>query len=446
MICTHCGKEIQNGITFCPYCGSTVNNAKENTKMKKHNPAKVLVPIAAVAVVAAGGWAFANRTPTIDVSKYMTLSADGYNTVGKLNIDFDTDKLEQDYGKQITTRFKKQMKNLKDDTYGLSSLTASLYDGYEADLFAETCATGSADKTKNLSNGDVVTYTWDDNSDEAEEAFGVKVKYSDITYTVSGLASVNTFDAFDGVDVEFSGISPDGRATVNSLPTAAEAQGLYYTLDENSDLSNGDTVTLTVHSNRDDFSDCIDKYGAMPQATEKTFTVEGLNEYVTSADTLSDSVLVSLQNQAEDVFKSYAAQRFSNGQTFKGMTYLGNYILTPKNKDSWGDKDRIVLAYQVTVHHDYTSELNTTYDADDSFFWYITFNNVSKDADGNIASGLNDYDTPTTFVKIDSGVQKYSFSSSTETWEYYGYASLDSLYNAAVNQYVENYNHQDNVA
>lgn len=446
MICTHCGKEIQNGITFCPYCGSTVNNAKENTKMKKHNPAKVLVPIAAVAVVAAGGWAFANRTPTIDVSKYMTLSADGYNTVGKLNISFDTEKLEKDYGKQIATRFKKQMKNLKDDTYGLSSLTASLYDGYEADLFAETCATGSADKTKGLSNGDVVTYTWDDNSDEAEEAFGVKVKYTDITYTVSGLASVNTFDAFDGVDVEFSGISPDGRATVNSLPTAAEAQGLYYTLDENSGLSNGDTVTLTVHSNRDDFSDCIDKYGAMPQATEKTFTVAGLNEYVTSADTLSDSVLVSLQNQAEDVFKSYAAQRFSNGQTFKGMTYLGNYILTPKNKDSWGDKDRIVLAYQVTVHHDYTSELNTTYDADDSFFWYITFNNVSKDANDNIASGLNDYDTPTTFVKIDSGVQKYSFSSSTETWEYYGYASLDSLYNAAVNQYVENYNHQDNVA
>lgn len=446
MICTHCGKEIQNGITFCPYCGSAVNNAKENTKMKKHNPAKVLAPIAAAAVIAAGGWAFANRTPTIDVSKYMTLSADGYNTVGKLNISFDTEKLEKDYGKQITTRFKKQMKNLKDDTYGLSSLTASLYDGYEADLFAETCATGSADKTKNLSNGDVVTYTWDDNSDEAEEAFGVKVKYTDITYTVSGLASVNTFDAFDGVDVEFSGISPDGRATVNSLPTAAEAQGLYYTLDENSGLSNGDTVTLTVHSNRDDFSDCIDKYGAMPQATEKTFTVEGLNEYVTSADTLSDSVLVSLQNQAEDVFKSYAAQRFSNGQTFKGMTYLGNYILTPKNKDSWGDKDRIVLAYQVTVHHDYTSELNTTYDADDSFFWYITFNNVSKDANDNIASGLNDYDTPTTFVKIDSGVQKYSFSSSTETWEYYGYASLDSLYNAAVNQYVENYNHQDNVA
>ena len=446
MICTHCGKEIQNGITFCPYCGSTVNNTKENTKMKKHNPAKVLVSIAAVAVVAAGGWAFANRTPTIDVSKYMTLSADGYNTVGKLNIDFDTDKLEQDYGKQITTRFKKQMKNLKDDTFGLSSLTASLYDGYEADLFAETCATGSADKTKNLSNGDVVTYTWDDNSDEAEEAFGVKVKYTDITYTVSGLASVNTFDAFDGVDVEFSGISPDGRATVNSLPTAAEAQGLYYTLDENSGLSNGDTVTLTVHSNRDDFSDCIDKYGAMPQATEKTFTVEGLNEYVTSADTLSDSVLVSLQNQAEDVMKAYAAATYSENETFKGMNYLGNYILTPKVNSNWYDKDRIVLAYQVTVHQNYTNELNETYDADNSYFWYITFKNVSKDADGNIVSGLRDYDKPTTEVRFDSGLKKYKSGSSTRGWVYEGYATMDDMYSAAVNKYVENYNHQDNVA
>ena len=456
MICAHCGKEIQDGITFCPYCGSSTTASEnpaiesEEKKMKKTVQAdklkKLIAPAAALAILAAGGVVMANREPTIDLDKYVTITADGYNTVGTLNVDFDTDKLEKDYGKKLTQNFKKAMKNHKDDTYGLSELTANLYDGYETELFVDTCAIGSADKSRNLSNGDVVTYSWTDMAEEAEEAFGVKVKYTDITYTVSGLASVNTFDAFDGVDVEFSGISPDGRATVNSLPTAAEAQGLYYTLDENSGLSNGDTVTLTVHSNRDDFSDCIDKYGAMPQATEKTFTVEGLNEYVTSADTLSDSVLVSLQNQAEDVVKSYAAQRFSNGQTFKGMTYLGNYILTPKNKDSWGDKDRIVLAYQVTVHHDYTSELNTTYDADDSFFWYITFNNVSKDANDNIASGLNDYDTPTTFVKIDSGVQKYSFSSSTETWEYYGYASLDSLYNAAVNQYVENYNHQDNVA
>lgn len=273
------------------------------------------------------------------------------------------------------------------------------------------------------------------------------LQYADVTFDgASGNATATVTLDYNGLGKELFGKGKDQDIWDEAQTELSLMGHVNYTVTPQTGLSNGDTVTLTVHSNRDDFSDCIDKYGAMPQATEKTFTVEGLNEYVTSADTLSDSVLVSLQNQAEDVFKSYAAQRFSNGQTFKGMTYLGNYILTPKNKDSWGDKNRIVLAYQVTVHHDYTSELNTTYDADDSFFWYITFNNVSKDADGNIASGLNDYDTPTTFVKIDSGVQKYSFSSSTKTWEYYGYASLDSLYNTAVNQYVENYNHQDNVA
>ena len=181
----------------------------------------------------------------------------------------------------------------------------------------------------------------------------------------------------------------------------------------------------------------------MPQATEKTFTVEGLNAYVTSADTLSDSVLVSLQNQAEDVFKSYAAQRFSNGQTFKGMTYLGNYILTPKNKDNYGvSQDVIILPYQVTSHNHFEDDKGQVYDADVSYYWYIAFRNVSKDADGNIAGGLDDYYTANASFDVKTGLddgwwEKY--------WSYDGYQTLDELYSNAVTQNVEDYNHQDNV-
>ena len=64
---------------------------------------------------------------------------------------------------------------------------------------------------------------------------------------------------------------------------------------------NGDTVTLTASSNREDFSDCIEKYGAIPAETEKTFTVSGLNEYVTTPALLTDTVLDSLKAQAEEV-------------------------------------------------------------------------------------------------------------------------------------------------
>ena len=487
MICVHCGRDIPNGTKFCPFCGQPVAadqpagqpafNIQPGASVRPPqqppvmgaqqpmggqpaaatatvtpkapiDPKKLAVPVAVAAVVVVGGVLIATHKPTVNLNKYITLSAEGYNSIGTLDVEFDTDKLEKDYGKKIAKNFQKAMKNHEEDTYGLSNLAGSLYEGGETSLFVTYCADGSADKTRNLSNGDVVTYTWDGVNEqtkkEAEELFGVKIKCSDVTYKVSGLTAVNTFDAFDGVEVEFDGISPDGSATVNTLPTAEAAKGLYYTLDEQYNLANGDTVTVTVHSNRDDFSDCIEKYGAIPAATEKTYTVEGLNEYVTDSDGLTDSVLVSLQNQAEDVLNAYIAKSWdSECVTLKGMSYLGYYILTPKNKDNYGvSQDVIILPYQVTSHNHFEDDKGQVYDADVSYYWYIAFRNVSKDADGNIAGGLDDYYTANASFDVKTGLddgwwEKY--------WSYDGYQTLDELYSNAVTRNVEDYNHQDNV-
>lgn len=487
MICVHCGRDIPNGTKFCPFCGQPVAadqpagqpafNIQPGASVRPPqqppvmgaqqpmggqpaaatatvtpkapiDPKKLAVPVAVAAVVVVGGVLIATHKPTVNLNKYITLSAEGYNSIGTLDVEFDTDKLEKDYGKKIAKNFQKAMKNHEEDTYGLSNLAGSLYEGSETSLFVTHCADGSADKTRNLSNGDVVTYTWDGVNEqtkkEAEEMFGVKIKCSDVTYKVSGLTAVNTFDAFDGVEVEFNGISPDGSATVNTLPTAEAAKGLYYTLDEQYNLTNGDTVTVTVHSNRDDFSDCIEKYGAIPAATEKTYTVEGLNEYVTDSDGLTDSVLVSLQNQAEDVLNAYIAKSWdSECVTLKGMSYLGYYILTPKNKDNYGVyQDVIILPYQVTSHNHFEDDKGQVYDADVSYYWYIAFRNVSKDADGNIAGGLDDYYTANASFDVKTGLddgwwEKY--------WSYDGYQTLDELYSNAVTRNVEDYNHQDNV-
>lgn len=487
MICVHCGRDIPNGTKFCPFCGQPVaadqpagqpafniqpgasvrppqqppvmgaqqpmggqSAAATATVTPKApiDPKKLAVPVAVAAVVVVGGVLIATHKPTVNLNKYITLSAEGYNSIGTLDVEFDTDKLEKDYGKKIAKNFQKAMKNHEEDTYGLSNLAGSLYEGGETSLFVTYCADGSADKTRNLSNGDVVTYTWDGVNEqtkkEAEELFGVKIKCSDVTYKVSGLTAVNTFDAFDGVEVEFDGISPDGSATVNTLPTAEAAKSLYYTLDEQYNLANGDTVTVTVHSNRDDFSDCIEKYGAILAATEKTYTVEGLKEYITSTDGLTDSVLVSLQNQAEDVLNAYIAKSWdSECVTLKGMSYLGYYILTPKNKDNYGVyQDVIILPYQVTSHNHFEDDKGQVYDADVSYYWYIAFRNVSKDADGNIAGGLDDYYTANASFDVKTGLddgwwEKY--------WSYDGYQTLDELYSNAVTRNVEDYNHQDNV-
>lgn len=390
MICVHCGRDIPNGTKFCPFCGQPVVadqpagqpafNIQPGASVRPPqqppvmgaqqpmggqpaaatatvtpkapiDPKKLAVPVAVAAVVIVGGVLIATHKPTVNLNKYITLSAEGYNSIGTLDVEFDTDKLEKDYGKKIAKNFQKAMKNHEEDTYGLSNLAGSMYEGSETSLFVTYCADGSA---------------------------------------------------------------------------------------------NGDTVTVTVHSNRDDFSDCIEKYGAIPAATEKTYTVEGLNEYVTDSDGLTDSVLVSLQNQAEDVLNAYIAKSWdSECVTLKGMSYLGYYILTPKNKDNYGVyQDVIILPYQVTSHNHFEDDKGQVYDADVSYYWYIAFRNVSKDADGNIAGGLDDYYTANASFDVKTGLddgwwEKY--------WSYDGYQTLDELYSNAVTRNVEDYNHQDNV-
>lgn len=181
MTCTHCGKEIDNDLAFCPYCGSrTENGAAAAEKPAKKNPRRFALPVAAAALLAVVGVGLANRKPSIDLQRYVTITAHGYDTLGTLDVAFDTDKLEADYGKRIASSFKKAMDAHKENTYGLSSLAADLYNGSETELFVDYCAAGSADKTSRLSNGDVVTYSWNESEDEAEMLFGVRVKYSDM--------------------------------------------------------------------------------------------------------------------------------------------------------------------------------------------------------------------------------------------------------------------------
>lgn len=80
MICVHCGKEIDNGQAFCPYCGSRVGgDAAPEAKAAKKDPRKLALPVAAVALLAVVGVGLANRMPSIDLQRYVTITAQGYD-------------------------------------------------------------------------------------------------------------------------------------------------------------------------------------------------------------------------------------------------------------------------------------------------------------------------------------------------------------------------------
>lgn len=143
MICVHCGRDIPNGTKFCPFCGQPVAadrpagqpafNIQPGANVQPPqqppvmgaqqpvggqpaaatatvtpkapiDPKKLAVPVAVAAVVVVGGVLIATHKPTVNLNKYITLSAEGYNSIGTLDVEFDTDKLEKDYGKKIAKK------------------------------------------------------------------------------------------------------------------------------------------------------------------------------------------------------------------------------------------------------------------------------------------------------------------------------------------------------
>ncbi|MDD5940638.1 MAG: zinc-ribbon domain-containing protein, partial [Lachnospiraceae bacterium] len=97
--CQHCGKEIQDQNVFCPYCGGK-QERNEGPHYNGSSPsgksliAMIVGIVAAVVLILVLGTALANRKTTISLNKYMAISFDGYDTMGKAKCEFDADKFE----------------------------------------------------------------------------------------------------------------------------------------------------------------------------------------------------------------------------------------------------------------------------------------------------------------------------------------------------------------
>ena len=99
------------------------------------------------------------------------------------------------------------------------------------------------DRSDRLSNGDEIAYVWDVDEDFSKY-IKCKIKYTDGSYGVSGLAEVETFDAFADLEVTFSGVGPDGKAELEYK--GKELDSFDFGCDKEDGLSNGDTVTVSI--------------------------------------------------------------------------------------------------------------------------------------------------------------------------------------------------------
>lgn len=459
MFCGNCGAENVNDAKFCRECGKPLvavssQGAKKtafstngaNTNVGKANsapsvaevngsqvtakgktlPKKVIISAcAAIAVLIVIICAAANLGKTIKLDNYLIVETEGYDGYGTARAIIDWETIEKKYGSKMS--FTNAAKN---ELGGMLNIMTPI-EAVQEDVSVKL------ERNNGLSNGDVITYSWDIDEDLSKYV-KCKIKFKDGDFTVSGLTEVGTFDAFADLKVEFFGVAPNGSANLNY--TGSEINYYDFACDKTSGLSNGDTITVSIDDRKLEYY--AENLGKVPAELEKKFTVDGLESYLSKISEIDDTALVSMQQQAVDVYNAKAAQDWGEGESLETLTYIGDYLLTVKNKDSWGTNNCLFLIYKAQVRNNYSND-GKSYNKLNDIYWYIRYADIMVGADGSVNVDVTDYSTPNNRFIVDSGVDNGWWS--TKYWYYYGYETLDDLYKDVVTANIDAYNHEDNV-
>lgn len=469
MYCKACGKELKENQKFCSNCGALqeveeqkeiVENKAENaeqqiagekaektTETEKVNfehqrdvlvenfkqlnkrTKEILVGAAMFVVILL--LIIMTNGKTVKMSKYVTITTDGYDGYGTATWEFDSVQFEKDYGKKLkyTRSAKKEMED-----------------------FATPCETavivfdGKIDKKEYLSNGDIVTFSWDDqDADEIKEVYKNKFKFSDVSIKVEGLKKIESFDIFEDISIEYTGCEPYASASVVNNSKEGFIQKLRFEIENGSNLSNGDTIRVKVSAySEDDLVEyCAENYGKVPKTDEKEYTVEGLNSYVTSEDQIPEDFLDKMKGEVEDHLRSQAASDWDSRVSLENVTYIGTYILNKKAGayTTWNMGENVVyVVYKVGVHEDFSED---GVDTHIEYYYYGKFNDVMLLADQTCTADLTAMTTCDNRFSRELEVSHGWWS--TTTLYYYGYLELDSLFNRCVTSNIDNYTYETNI-
>lgn len=425
MFCEKCGNRIVKRGNFCEKCGTKLENARVqvNSREVKNVSPKIIGMVAIIAILVIILMVYGvNKSMTVNLNDYLEVSFEGYDTAGYASVEFDKKTFEKDFGQKI--KFK--------NTGEMSSFVEPI------DLFW-FCISGNLDQTSNLINGDSVTYLWDVNETEIAKRLNLKIEYENEVFEVKGLEEIKTFDPFDGIEIIYSGIAPKGVAELVNDSISKKMDGLHYELDRGSELSNGDEITVSIKSKwEDDISEyCLNEFGMIPSVTEKVFVVDGLGEYVTNITDISEDAFSQMKAQGIDVFNAYVASDWDiEHERVNSINYIGSYFLLPKSNDV-RLKNNLYLVYEINasdVYEEYGFNQNYV------FYFYISFRDIVKTADGTCTVDVMRYDVPTHVFE-----RKVQYGNESENYNYYdyvGYETLDSLKNDCIITQIDSYTYE----
>lgn len=376
---------------------------------------------------------FTGCSKKIDLNKYISVSTSGYDSIGKAQVVFDKEQFIEDNSGRLTF-----------DITEMSSGEKAVFLEFVRNMGARSAGINKLfntfdwklDKKDNLSNGDIITISWNCKDDVAEEVFGARLLYSDIQHEVTNLKEVETFDPFDRINVSFLGMAPDAKVSVDIKDTQY-SYDLSYSINPGEGLSNGDVVTATVKlaESKEEF---VEKYGVLPSPMSKEYNVSGLTSNITCLSQISKDVMEDMKAEGEKVIGEDPV--WDDKHRVKDVQYMGSYFLTEKWTET--DANRCYQIYKVIAEIGYPENSeengNSSEQSIDEFeyYTYVRFSNLRTDEIGNDVSDLSNTEVPD---HLTAHELRLVAEEGSEKTRFRGYADPRGIRNGIVSSNSERY-------
>lgn len=364
MLCKNCGKRVRKSDAFCKKCGVkieiepivSIDDGVDTSKPAKFSFANIIsksklskktliaaISVGCALIIGVFGlltWAFfANR---VDLTDYIEIDdVTGLNDYASLEFEFDYVKLAKDLDLD-DIRDIKELKDLEEDEVFYWGMKTSelkfiaLQYGLDLDEFIDLyrAIEIKVDNDGSLKNGDTakieVVVSGDDEFDK-------KLVGGKMFFEVEGLKDALVVDLFSATSVVFNGENGKGAVSFDKKNSDSWMSSVVFSSTNQTDLSNGDTITVTAKFTSDVIYESLKKELVkdgmhLPKSAHKDFTVTGLYTYA-EFDDITDEIL----DNAFIVMKSTHMTQSLGNISEKDVYYIdsaenvSNYYMEAKN-------------------------------------------------------------------------------------------------------------------
>lgn len=244
---------------------------------------------ATVIAMCLSGCAGGNRGVTVSGKESCDVSVSGINGKGTISMSLNRNQLDD-----AAVSLYGDPDDIKPEQY------AQYLEAYSKFSSAVSSMNYSitSDKKENFSNGDVVTIKLSYNEKKLQEA-GINISDATFEYTVSGLTEATDLDPFEGLKVEYTGISPNVRVEFDTSGCNEYVRNNvnFYIDGDSGKYANGEKFTVKASYNESK----AETNAINITSTTKEYTVEGALEYPATLDGVD---LSAIDVQFNDMLES----------------------------------------------------------------------------------------------------------------------------------------------